>query len=71
MLLTRLWIMDKQMITMIEQNQAENNIEKQKQIDNLREKNTEISWKTKKMKKLMFTKPGKQFLWKVPKEKVW
>ena len=26
-------------------------MEKQKQIDNLRERNTERSWKTKKMKK--------------------
>ena len=45
-------------------------MEKQKQIDNLRERNTERSWKTKKMNKLMFTKPRKQFLWKMPKEKV-
>jgi len=38
MLLTRLWIMDKQMITMIEQNQTEDKIEKQKQIDNIKRK---------------------------------
>ena len=43
MLLTRSWIMYKQMITMIEQKQKEDKIGKQKQNDNLREKNTETS----------------------------
>ena len=48
MLLTRSWIMYKQMITMIEQKQKEDKIGKWNQNDNLREKNTEISRKNRK-----------------------
>ena len=59
------------MITMIEQKQKVDKIGKQKQNDNLREKNTEISWKNKKRRQTDVNRPKKRRLLKFQKETNW
>ena len=52
-------------------NESENLMEKERQIENLREKNTEISWKNKKRRQTDVNRQKKRRLLKFQKETNW